>query len=149
MINKLPKLFAAAGLSLALAFTGVVATSSQAQADNDNLHRFLGGAAALIILGSIINNQRGNHTYAPTNRGVFVQPYAPQVYVPQLVAPSRCYSRFNGPHGTLRGFGAHCMQSSTYVAQLPSSCLERIFTYQGWRQVYDAQCLYRHGWVRS
>ncbi len=85
-----------------------------------------------------------NPYYPPATRHVI----QPQVQY-RLVAPSNCYSRFDGPHGQVRAFGAHCMQSSAHNARLPNSCLESIFTYQGWRQVYDPQCLYRHGWSRS
>ena len=161
MIKSLPKMLAAASLSIAVALTGVMASSTRAEADNENLRRFIVGAAGIAILGSVLNNQRGhgqvyvNPQYPPAIR--HVNPYYPpatrHVIQPQvqyrLVAPSNCYSRFDGPHGQVRAFGAHCMQSSAHNARLPNSCLESIFTYQGWRQVYDPQCLYRHGWSRS
>ena len=155
MIKSVPKLLVAAGLSLSLALGGVMVSVTPAQADNENLRRFIGGVAAIALLGTIIENQRDRRTYVPATpyrtaphvpHGVVQQPR----HVPhQLVAPSRCYNSFQGPHGAFRGFGAGCMQSSAYYSQLPSACLERVFTNRGWRNVYDAQCLYRRGWVRS
>jgi hypothetical protein len=148
MPNFFPKTLAAAALSVALAFTGMAASTTAARADNDNLHRFLGGAAALLIIGNILENQQqhpGYYGHVPPTRHVIAPPV-----VHRLVAPSTCYSRFRGPNMNMRGFGAHCLTSHTpHYAYLPNSCLERVFTYQGWRQVYDAQCLYDHGWVRS
>lgn len=155
MIKSVPKLLAAAGLSLSLALSGVMVSVTPAQADNENLRRFIGGVAAIALLGTIIENQRDRRTYttvAPHGvprhvpHGVVQQPR----HVPhQLIAPSRCYNSYQGPHGVFRGFGAGCMQSSAYYSQLPSACLERVFTHRGWRNVYDAQCLYNRGWVRS
>jgi hypothetical protein len=157
MLKSLPKLLAAASLSAALALTGIMSTATPAQANNDNLRRFLGGAAAIIILGSILENQRDRRTYTTVApHGVAphrVAPHGVAPHVPHvqrsLIAPSRCYSSFQGPHGVFRGFGAGCMQSSAYYSQLPSACLQRVYTHQGWRNVYDAQCLYNRGWVRS
>jgi hypothetical protein len=164
MMKSLPKLLAMASLSAALALTGIMSTATPAQANNDNLRRFLGGAAAIIVLGSILENQRDRRIYAPAApHGVAphnqhrVAPYNPHAVAPHvphlqrsLIAPSRCYSSFQGPHGVFRGFGAGCMQqSSAYYSQLPSACLQRVNTHQGWRNVYDAQCLYNRGWVRS
>jgi len=155
MIKPVLKLLAAAGLSLSLALSGVMVSVTPAQADNENLRRFIGGVAAIALLGAIIENQRDRRSYAPVAprrvaphvpRGAVQQPR----HVPhQLVAPSRCYNSFQGPHGVFRGFGAGCMQSSAYYSQLPSACLQRVFTNRGWRNVYDAQCLYNRGWVRS
>lgn len=153
MIKSVPKLLAAAGLSLSLALSGVMVSVTPARADHENLRRFIGGVAAIALLGTIIENQRdrrtdttvaphtphGPHNVAPQHRHV---PH-------QLVAPSRCYNSYQGPHGIIRGFGAGCMQSSAYYSQLPAACLERVFTHRGWRNVYDAQCLYNRGWVRS
>ncbi len=146
MLKSFPKMLAAGALSLAVAFTGVTATTQAAHADNDNLHRFLGGAAALLIIGSIIENQRNNHRTAPVTRYV---PDVPNHH--RLVLPNRCFHRFQGPHSlNLRGFGANCLHNHVpYSAALPRQCLDRVFTYQGWRDVYDAQCLRRHGWHTS
>ena len=146
MFKSLLRLLAAASLSLTLALTGIVASPTPAQADNENLRRFLGAAAGIALLGTVLNNNRnnGHPHYAPPTRQVIVPPVRHS-----LVAPSRCYTRFSGPQGHFSGFGAQCMQSSYYANQLPSSCLDRVFTNRGWRHVYDAQCLYRHGWVRS
>ncbi len=149
MFKFLPKSLAAASLAIVVALSGTAASTSQAHADNDNLRTFLGAAAGLIILGNIIDshqgNRYGNHYYAPAP---VTRHYAP--VTPRLVAPSSCFSRFQGPNVNIRGFGAHCLFNQVpHRAYLPNSCRERVFTYQGWRDVYDAQCLYSHGWVRS
>ncbi len=52
MIKSLPKMLAAASLSIAVALTGVMASSTRAEADNENLRRFIVGAAGIAILGS-------------------------------------------------------------------------------------------------
>jgi hypothetical protein len=153
MFKALPKTLAAAGLAVTVALGGIAASATQARADNDNLRTFLGAAAGLIVLGTILENQQNRTHYAPV-------PYAPApvtryvapglVPVPQLVAPSVCHDFFRGPSLNLSGFGAHCMHSHVpHHASLPDRCLDRVFTYQGWRYVYDAQCLYSHGWTRS
>jgi hypothetical protein len=156
MFKFLPKSLAAVGLALTVAIAGTAASTTEARADRDDLRTFLGAAAGIVILGNILND-RHNHThyYAPAPVTRYVTPPAthyvvPQVIVPNLVAPSSCHRRFEGPNVDIRAFGAHCLQQHVpHYAALPGSCRERIFTYQGWRDVYDAQCLYRHGWVRS
>lgn len=159
MFRSLSKSLAAASLAVAVALSGLAASTTEARADNDALRTFLGAAAGIVILGNILDNrhgQRNTHHYyghAPVTR--YVAPpsshyIAPQVIVPQLVAPRSCHRRFEGPNVDMRAFGAACMhQHVPHYAALPNSCRERIFTYQGWRDVYDAQCLYSHGWVRS
>ena len=143
MFKSLPKTFAALGLACAVALAGLSASTTQARAHDDNLRTFLGAAAGLVLLGTLIENQNTHRHYAPVTR------YALPPATPRLVLPGSCYNRFQGPDLNLRAFGAPCLINHTpHVAYLPNSCRERIFTYQGWRDVYDAQCLYRHGWVR-
>lgn len=149
MLTPFSRSLVAAGLALAVALGGLAATTTEARADNDNLRTFLGAAAGLVILGSILENRHDNrrtYDHAPVTRHVAPGP-APR----RLLAPSACYHQFRGPNSlSLRGYNAHCMHShAPRRAALPDRCLDRVFTYQGWRQVYDAQCLYRHGWVRS
>lgn len=150
MFKSFPRSLAAAGLSVAIALGAMTVSTTQARADNDNLHTFLGAAAGLIILGNILENRHDNRHYyghPPATRYV-----APGLHpVPRRIAPNACFHRFRGPNSlTLNGFGAHCLRSHVpHHAALPDRCLEHVFTYQGWRYVYDAQCLYRHGWVRS
>lgn len=156
MFKFLPKSLAAASLAIAVAISGLAASTTEARADRDDLRTFLGAAAGIVILGSILDNRHSHtHHYAPAPVTRYVVPPAthyvvPQVIVPRLVAPSSCHRRFEGPNVDVRAFGAHCLQQHVpHYAVLPNSCRERIFTYQGWRDVYDAQCLYSHGWVRS
>lgn len=145
MFKDLPRSLAAAGLAVAVTL-GI--SASPASADNDRLTTFFGAAAGLVILGTILDDQRNHTHYAPAPVTRYVAPGL--VPVPRLVAPSTCYSHFRGPNLQLHGFGAHCLHSHTpHHAALPDRCLDRVFTYQGWRYVYDAQCLYSHGWVRS
>lgn len=149
MLKPLSRTLAATGLALTVAIGAMSAGATQARADNDNLRAFIGAAAGLVILGTLLENRNDNRrTYAPAPATRHVAP----VPVPRrLVAPSACYNQFRGPNNLyLRGYGARCMYSyAPRRAALPDRCLERVFTYQGWRQVYDAQCLYGHGWVRS
>lgn len=155
MFNFLPKSLAAAGLAIAVALSGLAVSTTQARADRDDLRTFLGAAAGLVILGSILDNRHNGHYYGPAPVTRYVAPpqayyVAPPVIVPQLIAPRSCHRRFEGPNLDLRAFGAACLQQhAIHQSYLPNSCRERVFTYQGWREVYDAQCLYRHGWVRS
>ncbi|MGI3185111.1 hypothetical protein [Nioella aestuarii] len=156
MFKSLPKSLAAVGLAVTVALTGTFASTTEARADRDDLRTFLGAAAGIVILGNILNDRHSHtHHYAPAPVTRYVHPpathyVAPQVLVPSLIAPSSCHRRFEGPSVDLRAFGARCMQQHVpHYAALPNSCRESIFTYQGWRDVYDAQCLYRHGWVRS
>lgn len=149
MFKFLPKSLAAASLALVIAISGTAASTGQARADNENLRTFLGAAAGLIILGNILDNHQGNRYGTPYyGPAPVTRNFAPAA--PQLIAPSSCFSRFRGPNVNMRGFGAHCLYThAPHHAYLPNSCRERVFTYQGWRDVYDAQCLYSHGWVRS
>ncbi|PIV75570.1 MAG: hypothetical protein COW55_05000 [Rhodobacteraceae bacterium CG17_big_fil_post_rev_8_21_14_2_50_65_11] len=149
MLKPLSRSLAATGLALTVAIGAMSAGATPARADNDNLRTFLGAAAGLVILGTILDNRHDTRrTYgpAPVTRHV-----APAPVPHRLVAPSTCYNQFRGPNNLyLHGYGARCMYShAARRAALPDRCLERVFTYQGWRQVYDAQCLYGHGWVRS
>lgn len=148
MLKALPKPLAAAALALAVTIGSFTATTTAARADNDNLRTFLGAAASLVILGHIIEENRNHPRYVPVPPTRHVTPGL--VPVPRFVAPSTCFSHYRGPNLQLRGFGAHCMHSHVpYHASLPDRCLEHVFTYQGWRYVYDAQCLYSNGWRRS
>lgn len=149
MLKSLSRSLAAAGLALAVALGGVAVTTTEARADNDNLRNFLGAAAGLVILGAILENRHDNRRHygnAPATRHV-----SPGLTRLRLVAPGRCLHHFRGPNNlSLRGYGAHCMYShAPRRAALPDRCLERVYTYNGWRRVYDAQCLYRSGWARS
>ncbi|WP_071674405.1 hypothetical protein [Nioella nitratireducens] len=167
MLKSLPKRVAALGLAATIAVTGVAASSSPARADNDNLLRFLGGAAAIAIIAGAVeanrNTRHHGHTYVPAQPPVtrygygygYTPPPPPPVPVPllpnrRLTLPGSCFNWFEGPNGRVRGFGAHCLyQHGNGYASLPNSCRDEVFTYHGWRDVYDAQCLYRHGYVRS
>jgi len=157
MLKSLPKSLASAGLAMAVSISSLVGASTEANAHDQNLHRFLGATAGILLLDSLIDRQRSHTHYAPAPVTRYVAPppvmhYAPPpvVVVPQMVAPSSCYTRYEGPNVDVRAYGAHCMQGHVHShAYLPDSCRESVFTYHGWREVYDAQCLYRHGWVRS
>ena len=155
MFKFIPKSLAAASLAVVVALSGMAATTTAARADRDDLRTFLGAAAGIVILGSILENRHNNHYYGPAPVTRYVAPphghyVTPHVVVPQLVAPRSCHRRFEGPNLDLRAFGAACLhQHVSHHSYLPNSCRERVFTYQGWRDVYDAQCLYSHGWVRS
>ncbi len=152
MFNRISKMLAVASVSTAVALGGITATATPAQADNEDLRRFLGGAAALIVLGAIINehNDRRDPPHYSGHPRPHPHPQPNRHDTPSLIAPSACFHMFRGPHGNHRAFGVHCMHDNVrHVNLLPSSCIERVFTYQGWRQVYDAQCLRRHGWSRS
>ena len=156
MFRTLPKSLAAVGLAVTVALTGTFASTTEARADNDALRTFLGAAAGIAIIGSILDDRHNRtHYYAPAPVTRYVAPPAthyvvPQVITPNLVVPGSCYHRFRGLNLDMRAFGARCLhQHVPHYAALPNSCRERVFTYQGWRDVYDAQCLYSHGWVRS
>ena len=64
------------------------------------------------------------------------------------ILPERCFRSFETRRGTVRGYGARCMQNA--VARpglLPPQCIEQIRTVRGPRNLYRARCLRRDGWA--
>ena len=144
--------FTLATAALALVFT--TAFSAPAHADNDNLKQLLAGAAALAIIGSVLNDEA---RAAP--RGHVVTRQAPPQYhrapaprhLPRHVArrdlPGQCFRAYPTRRGDVRMFGQRCLNRNyAFAASLPNACAQSIRTYSGVRSGYDPRCLRGYGY---
>ncbi len=138
--TSLPKLAATGAVTIALGLATLAPTPAQA---NDNLHRFLLGAAGVVALGAILNQQA-----QAQNRGHVVTRQAPpqRVHRPQqrahrqAVLPRRCVRG----HGRNRYVAAPCLRHSGYrVRALPNQCMVKV--HNGPRG-FLARCLRRNGY---
>ncbi|MCR9127859.1 MAG: hypothetical protein NXH82_17315 [Rhodobacteraceae bacterium] len=150
----------AACSGLAFMLAGVAA--GPAHAGNDDLARFLAGAAALAILGAAVRDSRADPVtrHAPQPH---VRPLQPPVRahrphaqpapraLPRDVAryalPANCLRSFDTHRGTVRLFPQRCLwRNSVQVGALPQDCARSIQTRQGPRHGYAPRCLRQYGY---
>lgn len=126
----------ASTLAATLAITSISVTPARA---NDDVVKFLAGAAAIYIIGSAIANAQNQ------NQPVTVRPSTRR---PANVLPQRCKVRV-WKNGKKRNFyRKRCTQNNVRrPGRLPQACLTSIHLPRGWRQAYRAGCLRRNGWV--
>ncbi|MBV0913638.1 hypothetical protein [Anianabacter salinae] len=135
---KLPRLIATGALSLALAMGAVAPTPAQA---DDNFRNFALGAAGIIVLGTILNEQqRRQGNYGHVNRAPQRQHVAPQRPHRAAVLPARCI-RGHGRNGYV---AAPCLRHSGYrVNALPNQCRVQV---RGGPNGFGLGCLRRSGY---
>lgn len=64
------------------------------------------------------------------------------------VLPDRCFRRFETRRGSVRGYGARCLQRSVDRPRLlPAQCVRQVRTDRGVRNLYGPRCLRRAGWT--
>lgn len=153
MFQSLSRSLTALALSVTLAMGGMVATAGQARADrNGEAAAVLGG---LLLLYGIANSGNRNHQPAPVQR--FNPPhgyiYNPPIHQPHpqynlRTAPRHCFVQGHDNNGRYRGYEQACMQVNVAVPHLlPQNCLRRVYSHQGWLNIYGGRCLSQNGWV--
>jgi hypothetical protein len=130
--------------SLALA---APARADDRRPDGRDLAVILGGAVALYVLNQTLRDRRGR---APVTRGLRDAPVPRRPrdrHGNALLLPDRCLQAFQTPRGTVRGYGARCMQRFAPDPRLlPAECVDQVRTADGIRTFYGPRCLRRAGW---
>ena len=139
--------FIAAIVTASLIVTGV--TASQAQAGDKRTRNLLLGVTTLAIIGAAIASDRRDDRRAHVGTsnprpGLHPRPLPPRLRRGDL--PRRCLRTIpTRDGGSIRMYGARCMDRHYARAdQLPRECRQRIWTQNGTRRGYSAQCLRRH-----
>lgn len=155
MFLHFKRTLAAAGLSIALAVGALGASAGAARADADDAAAVIGGLIALYALGQALDNTHQGQAI-PVDR---IYNWPPRGHPPRevrpprrnlLVAPARCFIQGRDRNGVFRGYVRRCMQNNVRRPDfLPHSCLRRVQTDRGPRNIYGSRCLARNGWVRE
>ncbi|MCA2011731.1 hypothetical protein LCM17_09575 [Cereibacter sphaeroides] len=112
----------------AVAVAGLSATARPAEADADDLLRFLAGA---IVVGAIVNAIDDNHT--------------PHYYSPRVL-PGSCMETIRVNGRNIQSFNERCLNRAGYGG-LPQHCrYEFRVNYGRTRTGYIAECLYESGY---
>lgn len=152
-------------LAAALAVTGF--TSSPAVAGNDGVKKFIAGAAALAIIGAVVADQnkkkRKSHAHVATRNHGFQQGHhggfktqrkhhkqyghKQHGHHKRAHLPARCQTQGYTQHGTVYGFGRHCLlKSYSHFNALPHKCAVNALSQHGkHRVIYHGQCLQQSG----
>lgn len=112
----------------ALVVAAVVSGAAPARASNEDLIRFLLGAATVAVIVRSFNDRDPE----PTRR-----------YRSNEV-PAHCAETLRVRHRDVTVYNARCL-SRAGVTNLPRRCLEAVPTNRGSRDVYSARCLERSG----
>lgn len=145
MSTVLPAAFrrlASLAVAAAIALAGVTAGAAPARADDD-LARFLAGAAGLVALYAILDNNRRTAA-APPQRGSGWQ----QQHRRPVVLPARCAVevRTRG-QGRQTFYGERCLrEAGISTRSLPNRCEVTLRARQGQRTAYSEACLLRAGY---
>jgi hypothetical protein len=137
-LSRLASLAAAAAVALAV----ITASATPARADDD-LRRFLAGAAGLVVLYAILDNNRRAQA-APPHRGGWNPPRHGRA----AVLPARCAVdvRVRGG-GSQTFYGERCLrQAGLNTRQLPARCEVTLRNRQGQRTAFSEACLVRAGY---
>ena len=129
-------------LSIALAgtiaLTSLGATATPAQADNKDAARVILGATALFLL--LNESNKGSKKKVYYKQGL------------RKVVPHKCRSVVRTHRKPTRVFSRACLKhnmNKKSFRHLPNVCKNSIRTAHGWRTVFTAKCLRRHGWRTS
>lgn len=128
-----------------LALAGVIAvttfagSAAPARADNDDLARFLFGAAALAIIAGAVNDHHNDNV-------VVVKPHKPQKHAKYLPASCRTtVQRSNGKRFNI--YTQRCLQKKGYMPIGAPDC-RRTAVWNGKKHVYfPASCLRQKGFA--
>lgn len=112
----------------ALVVAAVVSGAAPARASNEDLIRFLLGAATVAVIVRSFNDRNPE----PTRR-----------YRSNEV-PAHCAETLRVRNRDVTAYNAHCL-SRAGVTNLPRQCLESVRTNRGSRDVYGERCLERSG----
>ncbi|GAA5080283.1 hypothetical protein N0B44_24435 [Roseibacterium beibuensis] len=154
MTPSIFRILPAAGLSLALFFGALGASSSPARADADDAAALIGGLIALYALGQALDNDHRGQAI-PVDRIYNWPPGAPPRHVQPprrhvFVAPTRCFIQGRDRNGVYRGYVRRCMLNNVrHPNLLPAHCLREVRTDRGRRMIYGGRCLAQNGWVRE
>lgn len=121
--RRLTALLAAAALALA----GMVAAPSPARASDDDLVRFLLGAAAVAVILRAIDGQGRGH------------------YIDHWTLPADCLETMRVRGRTVDVYHRGCLSRAGYT-DLPGHCQVNLNTDRGRRTGYEALCLYNAGY---
>lgn len=157
------KTFTASLLAFSIAITSITAVPAQASSDED-IAKFLAGAAALFILGKAIENNKAPKKQKKKKRKVKPKKtYQQQPHVSRNqhrrhrirkspmhhVVPAECGFPIKTRRGNYREvFGEHCLEKNMRLARLlPAACEENVRIRHGRRaDVYDGRCLRKFGY---
>lgn len=147
-------------LILASSLTLAGFSAQPARAGNDDLEKFLIGAAALVILGTALESSRKEVSHQRHYKPRVVQPprnvYAPRAYHRPLASPPKAKRRALLPDYCLRTvrshkgprtiYGKRCLQNNYRAFNaLPDQCRALVRGPHGSRQGFRPGCLYRAG----
>lgn len=135
--------FIAAILAASMAITSFTAAPARAASDED-IAKFLFGAAALAIIGKAISDNNRNDVNRYRNRELVVTPRPRD----RKVLPRRCVKRANTALGNnTRVLGAKCLNRHYKRAdRLPISCRLPMWTQNGRKPAYLVRCLRDRGY---
>lgn len=136
--------FIAAILAASIAITSFAAAPARAASDED-IAKFLFGAAALAIIGKAINDSNRDQTTRFPDKEIIVTPRPDR----RKVLPRRCVTRANTALGNnTRVLRAKCLKRHYQRAnRLPNSCRLPIWTQNGRKPAYLARCLRDRGYT--
>lgn len=151
-----------AGLFAAALATGTMG-AAPARADNSDLAKILAGAATLVIIGSVIKDQR-KKTHAGTNSNAYSHAgngnqahkrpgnkghrYDKRQHAKTV--PAQCLRTIRTRKGQQNFFARPCLrQNMRNVERLPNACAFRINGGSFGKVGYDPRCLQRNGWQRG
>ncbi len=130
--------FVAAVLAASLTVTAF-ATAPARAADQDDIARLLFGAAALVIIGKAIQDNRKKDKPR-------AKPAPPAPALP-LTVPPRCLRTLETRDGLVRYIDRDCAWRTVQrPRRLPDACLDRYRSYQGTALGYGARCMRARGW---
>jgi len=162
--------FIALIVASAVAVAAVAASSAPARADSQEVAKVLAGLAALAILGAAISDSRDNDVQVVTRpsypQGGYYpprayQPVPPRYYQPvpprplppavsRYDLPAECLSNFTVRGGSVRLFGARCLQNKyRHAAALPRGCQREVRAAGEVRLGYEPSCLRDRGYRQA
>lgn len=124
-------------VAASIALTSFAATPAFAGKKEDDLVRFLAGAAVIYMIA----RQADQNNNAP------VQRRAPARHARKAL-PARCRVDYQNGNGRWRtGYLRHCTQNQVArPGRLPQSCIRDGWTNRGHRKIYNRHCMKQHGW---
>lgn len=141
-------------LAVSIALTSIGAAPLQAKSRDDQLGQFIAGAIALMIIGKAIEGNKRSQRTRPV-----ATPAPPRVTRPAppprrvKVLPADCFFKVQDRFGDRGVYGERCLKDTLRHRQarkLPEQCEDNVRIRHGRRSnVYDARCLFQHGYKRE
>lgn len=147
--------FIAAILGLSLSLTTISANSARA-ADAEDIAKLLAGAATIYVIAKAAEQNKKSQSSKAKKEPVYTRAWS--LRDKKLMnkrnrpfLPARCVLLPN--RGKVKGnavFGARCLNNHYKAAdKLPRKCRTKVRTSRGTRNVYEAQCLRKRGFVMN